>query len=218
MLNSGLLPEAYYYIDELVLQHSELRARSKVTAKNINSLQNWHYNNPTAINEPETKYIDNKKDLFALHTKSKNPLREWLEKSQRFRLMRLWIKPTGTPNESNTYLQDANIVYTRDKRLEMFSAFIVTILGLTMLIVPIWALAYVSRQALRLGLITAFIALFVIVVSAITAARPIETLAGAAAYVPFPLLSTIMNRYPLTARQIFGCPCGVSAEYQLTTI
>ena len=51
---------------------------------------------------------------------------------------------------------------------------------LCIFIKPLWVLKFVSRPQQRLGVITAFVVLFLILFSVATTARPIESLAGAA--------------------------------------
>lgn len=54
-------------------------------------------------------------------------------------------------------------------------------LGLIMLIAPLWILAFLGGLVQRLTAISAFIVLFVALVSITTAAKPFESLAAAAA-------------------------------------
>ncbi|PVH72583.1 hypothetical protein DL98DRAFT_595852 [Cadophora sp. DSE1049] len=55
-------------------------------------------------------------------------------------------------------------------------------LGLFMLIIPIWILKYVHEAAIKLGVISVFVALFLVFVSFATVAKPSETLGATAAY------------------------------------
>jgi hypothetical protein len=50
-----------------------------------------------------------------------------------------------------------------------------------MLIVPLWVLEFVPEQKFRLVIITVFMALFLGLVSAVTVAKPFESLAATAA-------------------------------------
>lgn len=61
---------------------------------------------------------------------------------------------------------------------------LVLVIGLVMLIVPIWVLELVTKDAkARLGVISGFIALFLFGIQGVTAGKPGETLAATAAYV-----------------------------------
>ena len=163
--------------DELVLQHSQLRARPKVPKKDIRSLDNWLYNNSYPISLAETEYLKRPSDLFTLVPASKSPLRLFLERSRHFRLLKLWRKK---PSDS-TMARDENIHYISNKRIDHFVTIIIMSIGLIMLIGPLWILTYLEGLARRLAVISALILLFVVLISWTTIAKPFESLAAAAA-------------------------------------
>lgn len=162
--------QAYH---ELVLQHSDLRRRPPVPRKDRTSLANWFSNNQDAILAEETQYVNHPKDLFAMVPKTKTPLRRALESSSHFRLFRLWRKPSP--------IEDQNVHYTSDQRIDVFVNMIIALVGLIMLIVPLWLLAFVASVVHRLAIITSFLVVFLCFVSFTTVARPFETLGAAAA-------------------------------------
>lgn len=159
--------------NELVLQHSDLRRRPPVAKKDRTSLANWFSNNPDAILADETEFINHPQDLFAIVPKVETPLRRALERSSRFRLFRLWKTPPP--------IDDSNIHYTSDQRIDMFVNMIIAMVGLIMLIVPLWVLAFVTWVVHQLAIITSFVVVFLCFVSFTTVARPFETLGAAAA-------------------------------------
>lgn len=71
--------------DELVLQHSQIRARPQVPKRDVRGIDTWFYNNGNAILDAEQQYIKHQFDLFSLVPTSKTPLRSILEHSRRFR-------------------------------------------------------------------------------------------------------------------------------------
>jgi hypothetical protein len=105
--------------------------------------------------------------------KNKTPLRCLLERSSHFRLARLWRKAPKIAGE--------NIHYASDQRIEFFVNVIMTFMGLIMLILPLWVLAFVDRTTYRLAIITTFLALFLCMVSFATVAKPFESLGATAA-------------------------------------
>ncbi|KAF2470794.1 uncharacterized protein BDR25DRAFT_369291 [Lindgomyces ingoldianus] len=159
--------------NELVIQHSEVRSRPRVPEKDISSISNWFHNYENAIHPPETSYIHSHGDLFAVVPKNKTPLRRLLEQSSHFRLWKLWKKAPK--------IQDENIHYTSDQRIDFFVGMINTTLGLIMLIVPLWLLAFVGKTVNRLAIITAFLVCFLSLVTFTTIARPFESLGATAA-------------------------------------
>ena len=76
--------------------------------------------------------------------------------------------------------EDNETHYASDKRIDVFITFIILLIGVFMLIAPLWILEYVRRKVDRLGVITIFIVLFILLLSLTTVARPFETLAAAA--------------------------------------
>jgi len=163
--------------NELVLQHSELRSRLGVPKKDQQSLKNWFFNcDDSTIHSEEADFVNHSDDLFAMVARSKTPLRRLLEKSRHFRLSRLW-------RTQSTEIQDENIHYNSEERINTFVSVIITILGLLMLIAPLWILGSVIPVKERLAIITAFLIVFLCLVTFTTMAKPFETLGAAAAQV-----------------------------------
>lgn len=65
--------------------------------------------------------------------------------------------------------------------MELFVAIIIVSIGLLMLIAPLWVLMFVGNQIKRLAIITAFIIVFLLLISTVTVAKPFESLAATAA-------------------------------------
>jgi uncharacterized membrane protein len=76
---------------------------------------------------------------------------------------------------------DENVHYFSDKQIETALAVILTIFGLVMLVAPLWILAFVKQTVPRLAVITAFVVVFLCLVSGTTVAKTFESLAAAAA-------------------------------------
>ncbi|KAH0556095.1 hypothetical protein GP486_005971 [Trichoglossum hirsutum] len=160
-------------LDELVIQHSNLRSRPRVPEKDVTSISNWFHNYQNAIWHEETEYTNKPKDLFSIVPKAKTPLRQLLERSSHFRLCKLWRKGPSS--------EDEDIHFSSDQRIDLFVTLTVTILGSVMLIVPLWLLPFVTRTVQRLEIITAFVVVFLCFVSFAMVARPSESLGATAA-------------------------------------
>lgn len=78
------------------------------------------------------------------------------------------------------------IEFHRDSVVDKFVTCVTVMLGLAMLIGPLWILQHISAQQpnleARLAVITGFLILFTILLSVTTVARPSEVLAATAAY------------------------------------
>jgi hypothetical protein len=101
-------------------------SRPPVPGKDRRSLANWFSNHKNAIAAAETEYVQHAEDLFAIVPKSKTPLRRFMERSQHFRLFRGWMKPSP--------VDDENVHYTSDQRIDMFVNIVIALIGLIMLI------------------------------------------------------------------------------------
>ncbi len=145
--------------------------------RNVCSLENWFANHENAILASETEYINHSYDLFPLSPTEKSPLRLLLERSRHFRGLRIWEQKTLDPEVK----KDENIHISSDSKIDKFVSGTIMSLGLAMLIAPLWVLAFVNDLVQKLGTISAFIVLFVALVSLTTTAKPFESLAAAAA-------------------------------------
>lgn len=106
--------------------------------------------------------------------KTKSPLRRLFEHWKGFRLFRFWRE------DAEAQAHSENTIYTSDKRIDLFVGLITTIIGLAMLVIPLWILAFVNGLVGRLAIITAFLVIFLCFVAALTIARPFEALGATA--------------------------------------
>lgn len=76
-------------------------------------------------------------------------------------------------------------VYNKESIIDKSVTIVTMVLGVAMLIGPLWWLQHLSTQKnleARLAVITVFLILFTILLSILTVARPFEVLAATAAY------------------------------------
>ena len=73
-------------------------------------------------------------------------------------------------------------VYSKDELVNKIVTFLTIVLGLGMLIGPLWWLQNISNNEKRLGVITGFLFIFTGLLSILTVAKPFEVLAATAAY------------------------------------
>ena len=74
-----------------------------------------------------------------------------------------------------------HVFHGSDRKIDRLMAIIVITIGTVMLIVPMWILPNLKGANAKLGTITAFMLLFLGLVSYTTVAKPFETLAATAA-------------------------------------
>ncbi|KDN65471.1 hypothetical protein CSUB01_05517 [Colletotrichum sublineola] len=172
------LHKALQDYDEHVLRCSQMSSLPKAQGRDIESIENWFLANPGAIDQSESAFINHKEDLISIVPKVKSPLRRALERVSGFDLSPLFsMRPSGD-------FYDPELTrYYNDRKIEKFITAIVVMAGFLMLVAPLWILVFVSGELERLGIITAFVALFLALVSTVTIAKPFDTLAATAAYV-----------------------------------
>jgi hypothetical protein len=122
------------WYNELVIQHSGPRRRLSVSRKDRNSVGYWFSSYNTLNAAEETDYIQHSEDLFAMVPKSKTPLRRFMEHLSHFRLFRLWMKASP--------VQDEDVYYTPDQRIDMLVNMVIALVGPIMFIVPLWGAGF----------------------------------------------------------------------------
>lgn len=140
--------------------------------------ENVHYG---AIDTDEKDYITHKDDLIPVQPKIKSRFRYFLESTLLLNTPVIKDIFDRQPDDFDV-IEDGQTKWHNDKRVERFSSIVVALVGLAMLTGPLWILEYLSGSALRLGVITGFIAVFFVLVAVATTARIFDALAAAAAY------------------------------------
>ncbi|MCJ1396330.1 hypothetical protein MMC18_009219 [Xylographa bjoerkii] len=163
--------------NQYIHNYAQIGTRAGVATKDIRSLDAWAIDNPNGILAEELHYLKSGDDLIYVLPKEKSPLRRIYNKAESLGLGWFRRHPTdilGYDPES-TSLQE-------DERAETVISRVVLVIGLVMLIDPLWILEYVQGSAQSLAVITGFIILFLGLLTFTTAAKPFESLAAAAAY------------------------------------
>jgi hypothetical protein len=136
------------------------------------------------IDELESAFIWHHDDLITVQPKTRSWFRNVLERSLilKFPIIRPLFE--RQPEEIRAINTNTQTIWQNDKRIEGLSGTIVALVGLGMLLGPLWVLEIFnsSRDDVRLGIITGFIALFFVLVAVATTARIFDALAAAAAY------------------------------------
>ncbi|KAJ8126334.1 hypothetical protein O1611_g7303 [Lasiodiplodia mahajangana] len=165
--------------NEFILQQAEMKKFQTPRGQDIRSLCNWHYNHDDgAILLDERKYLEHTGDLFSVIQKDKAPLRKLIDRSRLLRTLCIWrLNNQSTPND------EVGIVsYYSDERINTFASAVIVSLGAILLLVPLWILYALNNSALKLAVITAFVASFLIILSFAMVAKPFEALGVTAAY------------------------------------
>ena len=115
-------------------------------------------------------------DVVPLVPTSKSPMRRLMESSRFLRLSQLF---RAKPREA--HIDEIGTRYASDAGFEMFTTTTIIIIGLMLLLGPMWWLQEVANDVKRLGIITGFVSLFTLLLTLSTISRPFEVLAATAA-------------------------------------
>jgi hypothetical protein len=136
------------------------------------------------VDELETAFIDHHDDLVAVTPKDRSWFRNVLERTFVLRVPCVRGIFEREPEEYDTINTNARTIWQNDRRVEGLSSGVIAIVGLGMLLGPLWILEVFkdADPVVRLGIITGFITLFFILVAVATTAKVSESLAAAAGY------------------------------------
>ena len=131
-----------------------------------------------ASTKAEGAFAKRVQDLFSINPKTRSPLGKLLESTRLVRLSR-FFKAKADPDSQ---IMSDYVHYTSDEALAILTTIAIIVLGLIMLLGPLWWLEFVSNSKTRLGIITGFLAVFMGLMSLATNNRPFEVVASSAAY------------------------------------
>jgi hypothetical protein len=171
-------------IDSFVNEYSQLASRPQVYQDDINAVRTWLSNHQYAIHDEEAAYIDaeHNDDLSPVSPRTRSWFRRAIEKTSLLRRQPLKAYLSRKPCDPLISEKDQDTVWHNDIRAERLSIIVSGLVGLAMLIVPIWALDNVASNDIKLGIISGFIVLFYIIVGLATPANIYESLVALAAY------------------------------------
>lgn len=145
--------------------------------RDVKSIRNWHFNyDYKAIGEDEQQYLNYDEDLICLAPRDKTPIRQLIDRSRWLRTLWIWRRRDRNSPEDNL----SRVSYYSDKRMDQFSSVFIVLIGVGMLITPIWVLQLLHSFWEKLVVITVFVSVFLIVLSFAMATRPFEALAATA--------------------------------------
>ncbi|KAF2500480.1 hypothetical protein BU16DRAFT_451984 [Lophium mytilinum] len=175
------IADALERYNRFVNSYAQLARQPPARKDDIDNVAAWFENHIGAIAIPERDYITHLEELIAVQPKDRSWFRGILEMTRFLKMP--WMRHffTRIPLD-NKIIYDGRGYWQNDRNVEKFSSWVIAVVGLGMLVGPIWILAFVADSAKRLGVITGFIALFFILVAVATTAKVSEALASAAAY------------------------------------
>lgn len=171
--------------DKYVEAYSSMRSRPAADDRQINNVKNWLTNEKGeylhAIDAKETTcYTDSNyaPDLITISSRTRPPLGRWLESWERLQVSRLF-RAKLIPGQ---HVESDTTTYSSDSKFEKLTNRSIIAGGLIMLLTPLWLLEFASGSKVRLGIITAFVVVFMMGMTTATINRPFEVVASSAAY------------------------------------
>ncbi|KAI8673744.1 hypothetical protein NCS55_00695600 [Fusarium keratoplasticum] len=176
---TDLISDKLYRYNAFVLQQSKLRRYPEAPHRDIRSIRNWHYNHDyVAIAADEQEYLEHDKDLICLVQKDKTPLRRLIDTSLTIRTLPMWKHKDKAAADYDA----EHVSYYSDSRMDKTASVVIVAVGIVMLITPIWVLQAMDGLRAKLGVITAFVLIFLLALSFAMASKPFEALGATAAY------------------------------------
>jgi hypothetical protein len=153
-----------------------VRQRPRAEQRQILNVRNWLTRN--AITEEEQKFVQHEGDLVAVNSRVQPPLGRLLEACKLLRLSR-FLKEKLSPD---VHIVSDYTTYSSNELLEGLSNATIILLGFAMLMGPLWWLNSVSDSSKRLGIISGFLGLFMVLMMTATVNAPFQVVASSAAY------------------------------------
>ncbi|KAH8800245.1 hypothetical protein F5884DRAFT_891092 [Xylogone sp. PMI_703] len=168
-----------YY--KMILMYSQVGAWEQSKPRSIQNVKNWFSNHPGAIGEEETQFI-NKSDLISIVKPEKSFARRWFEDWVIFRfepIRKFFLK---APEDGLDDVDRETRKSVSDERLDTFASFSILLFGLILFVLPLWILQAIDVFRTKLGVITIFTVLFMVILTYSTSGKPFEILAVTAGY------------------------------------
>jgi hypothetical protein len=163
--------------DQFIDAFGKIRARSRAEERQVNNVKNW-LNSRNAIRLDEAAFVNHTSDLISIISHSRPPLVRWLASCRKLRSWGLF-KAKYRPD---LHVQSAATRYSSNEIFDTLGTTSLILMGLIMLLAPLWWLDNASGSQKRLGIITGFIVVFLAIMSTATIHRPFEVIAASAAY------------------------------------
>jgi hypothetical protein len=162
-----------HILDEYLCSYNQIGNRTEVSSRDVNSVKIWLSRYPNAIQDAEKGYLDTGEDLVYVLPK---PDRPWLHTKFSKVAYKFFRR---RPTEASAFDSEHTFLHQEERSAKILTRTLL-VMGLLMLIAPLWILEFVHGSTNRLAVITGFIVLFLWLVAFGTAARPFESLAATA--------------------------------------
>ncbi|KAI1128640.1 hypothetical protein F5Y10DRAFT_240197 [Nemania abortiva] len=179
---AAILDELEIYLDrynQFLAQQSILGHLENAPLREVKNLRRWHKNHQNkAIDAKEHEYLSQNEDLIQVHSHDRTPVRRLIDSSLRLRTMSIWKDNKVSIPE----YESKEISYYSDRRMDAFASGVIVFIGAVILLIPLWILQALESLKIKLAVITAFVFIFLVVISLAMVSRPLEALGASAVY------------------------------------
>ncbi|KAF2026143.1 hypothetical protein EK21DRAFT_92684 [Setomelanomma holmii] len=172
----GELSRQLLHYNQFVDAFSKVRARPRAEKRQVDNVVNWL--DRGAIVEEEADFANHASDLISINARTRTPLGRWLEGCRKPHLWRIFREK----DRPGLHVKAASTVYSSNQKFDRLTSRTIIVLGLVMLLAPMWWLEFVSSSNIRLGIITGFLCVFISIMSTATINQPFQVVAATAAY------------------------------------
>ncbi|KAK8131360.1 phytase, partial [Apiospora sp. TS-2023a] len=160
---------------DMVLSYRELKSLPTAPKRNVKNINTWLYNTNFPIEKKEVEFLE-ARDLVSVTPSRKSFLRKLFEKFVLMPTRGLFglLGSRDGPDGTN--------IHGSDEPVDTMAAVTIFVVGIILLIAPLWILANTHDMNKRLGIITTFIAVLLAVLTSATLGKPFEILAATAGY------------------------------------
>ncbi|KAF2728845.1 hypothetical protein EJ04DRAFT_590275 [Polyplosphaeria fusca] len=172
------LSSLLHYYNQYIDTFSRIRQRPRADKRQLQNLANELDLKIGMIDKKEAQFASHHADLMSISPTSVSPLVRFLDTV--FGL--IGGRGIRVKRDEESQILDDGARYASNSALSNLSTGCIIFLGWVMLLGPLWWLEFVNKSVYRLAIITGFMALFMVMMSAATVHRPFEVVAASAAY------------------------------------
>ncbi|OJI98675.1 hypothetical protein ASPVEDRAFT_80315 [Aspergillus versicolor CBS 583.65] len=205
-----LLRSAYEKLDiyhRFVHKYAQLRDWPEPTDRDVSNIRDWidwntqwdGQGSPENTRTPKIRPIEEQEvefleapDLLAIVPEKRSPLRYLFERDGDSYLSRWYRKEV--PRSLKSSVEDGGMVLTDDNGLDRLDKIVTGLIGLLMLVGPLWSIQLVQTHQSKVGVITSFIFVCFVLVLAGTNIKPGNALGVTTGYAAVLMLALHVKR------------------------
>ena len=164
--------------DKYIRTFSDLRKRPRASKHQVSNVVDWL--DRGAIDDEEAEFVTKTSDLMSINSVERLPIRRLLESWPQLRFS--WLFREKLPPDAEVDVAAGTTTYASNERLQRMTNGLIILVGLAMMLAPLWWCEYVENRETKLKIITGFVCAFIAMMMTATINKPFEVVAATAAY------------------------------------